>query len=116
MASHELLAEVHGLVPNERKGKVRNFGEMMGILPNSLVESEINRLQDYFLVQVAFADGSRNKAREMMRGLAKRTGWDEFEDTHKKLLAVIDVAVRGETRQFTEIASSLSEGRVVKKV
>src|SRR3972149_7964621 len=97
MPSPEYLAEFHNLVPEARRGKVRNFGEMQTIIPNSLVEAEINLLQDYFRVQVTIAERARHKAREMMQGLAKRGSWDDFEDTHRKLLAVIDIAVRGET-------------------
>jgi hypothetical protein len=116
MANAEFLPEVHNLVPEARRGKVRDFGEMQTIIPNSLVEAEINLLNDYFRVQVTIAEGARHKAREMMQGLARRTMWGEFEDSHQKLLAVIDVAVRGETTRFSDVSPyTLSAQKIVKK-
>ncbi|MCH7641184.1 hypothetical protein IID22_03235 [Patescibacteria group bacterium] len=36
----------------------------------------------------------------MMRSLVQKTGWDELDNERKDLLATVDVAVRGETRQY----------------
>jgi len=87
-------------IPEERQGKVHDLGEMKGFFPDSLGEGEINFLKRYFRVQLNIQKGKRKSAKKMMDGLAKRTGWNEFEEQNKELLAMIDIAVRGETRQF----------------
>ena len=87
-------------IPEGRHGKVHGFGEMRGFFPDSLGEGEMNFLKEYFRVQIKIQEGKRKRAKEKMDGLAKRTGWNEFEEQNKELLAMIDIAVRGETRQF----------------
>jgi hypothetical protein len=87
-------------IPEERHGKVHGFGEMEGFFPDSLGEGEMNFLKEYFRVQIKIQKGRRKRAKEKMDGLADKTGWNEFEEQNKELLAMIDIAVRGETRQF----------------
>jgi hypothetical protein len=87
-------------IPKERQGKVHDFGEMKGFFPNSLRERDMNFLKEYFGVQIKVQEKKRTRAREKMHGLVKRRGWNEFEEEKRELLAMIDIAVRGETRQF----------------
>lgn len=96
----EIFNEFESLVPEARQGKVRDFGEMKGFLSNSLVPGEEKLLKEYFRVQVTLQGGARRKAREMMRGLVQKSGWDELDNERRDLLATVDVAVRGETRQY----------------
>lgn len=87
-------------IPEERHGKVHDFGEMKGFFPDSLGGREMNFLKQYFGVQIKIQKGKRKNATEKMRGLANKMGWNEFEEEKRELLAMIDIAVRGETRQF----------------
>ena len=99
-----LLSEI----PEDRKGKVKDFGEMKHFLQNQLHGGELNLLKSYFSVQIQArgknegSEGRRKKAREMYRGLKEKQGWEEFADKRISLLVLVDIAVRGETRQFEE--------------
>jgi len=96
----EKLEEAVSLIPKERIGAVRSFGEMQAILPNSLRESEINFLEVYFRLQKRIVEGRMIKARTISDGLRKKTGWSEFEENHEDLLTIIDMAVRGNTNRL----------------
>lgn len=111
----ESLREILPSIPGERHGKVHDFGEMKGFFPNSLREGEMNFLKQYFGVQLEIQKGKRKGATEKMRGLANKTGWNEFEEQNKELLAMIDIAVRGETRRFNERGYSMSAKREARK-
>lgn len=81
----------------ERIGRVCDFGEMKGFLPDGLSKSTLNFLKTYFRAQQRIEEGRTKKAREILNGLDKKTGWEEFENQNKELLMTVDVAVRGDT-------------------
>ncbi len=103
-------------IPEERQGKVHDFGEMKGFFPDSLGEGEINFLRRYFRVQLNIQKGKRKSATKEMLGLAKRTGWNEFEEQNKELLAKVDIAVRGVTTRFNGGGYSMSAKKEAKKI
>ena len=111
----ESSGEIPFSIPKERHGKVHDFGEMRGFFPNSLREGEINFLKRYFRVQLNIQKGKRKSATKEMLGLAKRTGWNEFEEQNKELLAMVDIAVRGETRQFDTLGYPMGLKREPKR-
>lgn len=98
----EVYNEFLSFVPEGRRGKVKDFGEMKSLLPNSLSNAQIKLLKAYFHVQVTSRGGARNKAIEMMRGLVNKSGWKELERERRDLLALVDIGARGETRQFEQ--------------
>lgn len=111
----ESSGEIPFSIPKERHGKVHDFGEMRGFFPNSLREGKINFLKRYFRVQLNIQKGKRKSATKEMLGLAKRTGWNEFEEQNKELLAMVDIAVRGETRQFDTLGYPMGLKREPKR-
>lgn len=90
------------MIPEDRKGKVKDFSEMKSFLPNSLREGELNFIKSYFRVQLRVSEGRRKKATEMYRGLEKKTGWEDFAKDRVDLLVLVDLAARGETKEFYE--------------
>ncbi|OGM04465.1 hypothetical protein A2129_01445 [Candidatus Woesebacteria bacterium GWC1_42_13] len=81
---------------------VSSWAEIAAHLPADFNRHHVGFARDYFRVQLRLAKGQKKRAREIFRGLEKRNGYNEFETTNKRLLAAIDLAVRGSTNWVDE--------------
>lgn len=86
-------------VVEKRKGQVKSWSELKSYIPQEIKPEHMNFLETYFRVQLRIADGRREKAKEIMNGLAKKTGFYVFELNNERLFAAIDVVVRGSTNR-----------------
>ena len=85
------------ILPDERRGKVKDWGEMSYYLPKDLSDRDQGLLRGYFRAQILIVKGRRIRASRLLRGLDKLAGFTEFEDDNEELLKKVDIAVRGET-------------------
>lgn len=79
-----------------------SWAEIAAHLPRDFNRHHKDFVRTYFRVQVRIAKGQKKRAREIFRGLEKKTGYNEFEEVNKPLLAAIDVAVRGSSNWVDE--------------
>lgn len=84
-------------VVEKRKGQVRSWSELKSYLPEAVKPEHLNFLETYCRVQLRIAEGRREKAKEIMNGLAKKTAFYVFEKNNEPLFAAIDIVIRGET-------------------
>lgn len=97
--SDEHLGQTNNSV-EKRKGQIRSWSDLKSYIPQDVKPEHINFLQTYFRVQLKISEGRREKAKEIMNGLAKKTGFVEFERQNPQLFAAIDVVVRGSTNRL----------------
>lgn len=75
----------------------RSWADIAAKLPEDFNPHHKGFARTYFRVQLRIAKGQKRRAGKMFRGLDERTGYREFENGNRPLLAAIDVAVRGIT-------------------
>lgn len=85
------------LLKEERNTYVRYWSQISSELPDNFDPHHVGFVRDYFRAQLRIAKGKKRKARRILDGLVKRTGYKEFEDNNRPILAAIDIAVRGST-------------------
>ena len=95
-------AHIPRILPKERRGRMKNWSEMSSYLPDELNPHHLKFFRSYFRAQLRIAEGKKKKAGEILEGLVKKPGYNEFEMQNKLLLAVIDIGARGKTNQFVE--------------
>jgi len=95
-----MTSELHSdnTVPEDRIGKVHDWGEMSSFLPSDIVAESERFLRAYFKAQLFLQEGKRVKAKRLFSGLDRTTGYSDFEDSNQDVLRIIDLAVRGESR------------------
>jgi hypothetical protein len=86
------------IVPEDRIGRVHDWGEMSSFLPADAVAECEKFLRGYFRAQILLESGKKVKAKRIFDALDKATGYSEFEDSNHPLLETIDMAVRGKSR------------------
>jgi len=88
-------------VPGPRLGKVHDWGEMSSILDSHLRPENKKYLRVYFRTQCLLAENKKIKAQKLFGRLSKFTEFDKFEEdpANQRILSLIDLAVRGETRR-----------------
>ena len=92
------LINNNGVIPPERKGKVRDWGEMEGYFnPLKIDPSCVRFLRCYFRSQLLIIEGKPVKAKRLLNRLDKWTGFADFEEMNQKLLSIVDLGVRGKT-------------------
>lgn len=83
----------------EKNSYVRHWTMIVSELPEDFSPHYLGFVRDYFRGQLRIARGQRKKAKRIIDGLVKRTGFVEFEDQNQPLFAAIDIAVRGSTNR-----------------
>ena len=86
-------------IPEDRLGKVENFGEMKVYLPNDLTEGELKMLHGYFDAQKQLKKGKKKHADRKFDQLDKKTGFREFENRREGTFRLVDLAARGSTNR-----------------
>ena len=91
-------------LPEDRVGKVRDFGEMKTYLPDDLREGTLNLLDEYFKATRLIQKGKKTKARKKLKGLENRKlgkdrDFKKFEVENRDLLSRIQKAVLGRSSQ-----------------
>ncbi len=85
-------------IPEDRIGRVHDWGEMSSFLPADAVMESKRFLRGYFRAQVFLKEDKKVKAKVIFSALDRTTGYIDFEDSNHSLLKTIDIAVRGESR------------------
>ena len=88
----------HNAVPEDRIGRVHDWGEMSSFLPAEAVTECGKFLRGYFRAQLLLEEAKKVKAKRLFDALDKAMGYIEFEDSNHDLLKTIDMAVRGKSR------------------
>ena len=83
----------------EKNSYVRHWSMIVSELPEDFSPHYLGFVRDYFRGQLRIARGQRKKAKRIIDGLVKRTGFVEFEDQNQPLFAAIDIVVRGSTNR-----------------
>jgi hypothetical protein len=86
-------------VEEARRVYAKSWADIKIQLPKDFSPHNIGFVRDYFRVQLRIARGQKVRAKELMSGLVKRTGFEEFESSNESILAAIDIAVRGSTNR-----------------
>lgn len=99
MSEEHLLGQTNNSV-EKRKGQVKSWSDLKFYIPEDVKPEQVNFLKTYFRVQLRISEGRREKAKEIMNGLAKKTGFLDFERKNSQLFAAIDIVVRGSTNRL----------------
>lgn len=83
----------------ERTLYVGNLSEISARIPEEILRKYKNFIFSYFRAQLRIARGQDKRAREILNGLDKKTGFLEFEEKNESLLAAIDISVRGSSNR-----------------
>ncbi|MEK7112808.1 MAG: hypothetical protein AAB875_05790 [Patescibacteria group bacterium] len=75
----------------------RSWADISSKLPEDFSPHYENFARSYFRAQLRIAKGQKRRASEILRGLDKKAGYLEFEQSNLPLLTAIDLAVRGTT-------------------
>jgi hypothetical protein len=89
---------IRASIPEERVGKVHDWGEMSSYLPTIEVAAHERFLKGYFKAQRLLEEGKKVKAKRLFCALDNTTGYADFEDSSHDILKMIDIAVRGQSR------------------
>ena len=95
-------------------GYRHRWSEVTSHLPEDFNPHHRQFLRDYFRAQVRIAAGQKVRAAEIFNGLTKKTGYTDFENSERHLLAAIDLMVRGENRWGVEPAWEVKSNRPLK--
>ena len=87
-------------MPEDRIGRVRDWGEMHSYISPDVPERDCKILKGYFRAQVRLVEGKKVRARQLLSFLEKRNAdFRKLEDENDALFASIDIAVRGATNR-----------------
>ena len=89
-------------VPESRQGQVRSWSEMGRLLDQfDLGKAELKFARYYFNAEKFLAEGRYVRARRRFNALRgnQRLEFEKFEDEHPFVLKMIDIAVKGKSRQ-----------------
>lgn len=95
----ELLVKDGRRLEETRRGYAKSWAEIKGHLSEDFNKHHLGFVRDYFRVQLRIAKGQKVRAKEIMNGLVKRTGFEEFEMNNEPILAAVNIAVRGSTNR-----------------
>jgi len=99
----------------ENKNKIRSWSSLSFFLPKGRNPHYEKFLRSYFDGQLRIAEDRRVDAKEILDGLAKKTGFEEFEEKNQTILAAIDIVVTGSTNRKRGLREEIIGERTVLK-
>lgn len=86
---------------------VRSWADISSKIPPEIHKGMENLLKDYFRAQLRIAKGQKKRAAAILKGLDKKTGFLEFEESNQPLFAAIDFAVNGRSNRRDELGEQI---------
>jgi hypothetical protein len=87
---------------DEARLYAKGLSDISSKIPQDVLRENENFIKTYFRAQLRIAKGQNTRAKEILNGLDKKTGFLKFEEKNEPLLAAIDIAVRKTTNRKDE--------------